>query len=193
MRIWDLYHLKKKTWKKINMENRWDVCCSPAKKLLRLRSRSKCQDAYRPLVRRDLWPLSHGRGAPQGFTMIWFGCIESLRAKDKIIEIMLLPSRWFTWSCKKGTYETCLRTQEVVVKHDCMTKWCFLSQVQPVSHLRSFSIAAAWFREDTTLHCAFSPSPAAISLEVEYCRANGISMVPRLIGQAPVIALVCEM
>ena len=60
-------------------------------------------------------------------------------------------------------------------------------------HLRSFSIAAAWFREDTTLHCAFSPSPAKISLEVEYCRANGISMVPRLIGQAPVIALVCEM
>lgn len=36
-----------------------------------------------------------------------------------------------------------------------------MGEVQPVSHLRSFSIA------------------------VEYCRANGISMVPRLIGQAP--------
>lgn len=36
-----------------------------------------------------------------------------------------------------------------------------MGEEQPVSHLRSFSIA------------------------VEYCRANGISMVPKLIGQAP--------
>lgn len=140
-------------WKK--HEKTWDVC-SPAKEL-EVCSRSKCQDAYRPLVRRDLWPLSHGRGGYRGSP--WFDLV-ALKAWEQRIRLLRLccfhPDD--SLGVAKREHIRCLRPQEVVVKHDCMTKWCFLSQVQPVSHLRSFSIAAAWFREDTTLHRAFSPS-----------------------------------
>ncbi len=40
------------------------ICCSILRALRSL-DRSQCQDAYRPLVGRGLWPLSHGRGSVQ--------------------------------------------------------------------------------------------------------------------------------
>ena len=86
MRIWDLYHLKKtwqKPWKNVRClfarkkaRNKLEVCC-----------RSKCQDAYRPLVRRDLWPLSDGRGGYRGSP--WYDLV-ALKAWEQRIRVLRL-------------------------------------------------------------------------------------------------------
>ena len=178
---------------KKTMKKPWDVCCFPAKKL-EVCSRSKCQDAYRPLVRRDLWPLSHGRG---GFRASPWYDLVALKAWEQRIRLLRLccfhPDDslgvFYTWNI----FNVCDRKKFVA---RC---WLHDKVLFFVAGTASLAFALI-FHSCSLVRWRYNPAPciqpqlpATNFAEVEYCRANGISMVPRLIGQAPVIALVCEM
>ena len=85
--IWDFLSFEKK---KMNKTMKKTVRCLFARKKTRdfaPVSRSKCQDAYRPLVRRDLWPLSHGRGGYRGSP--WYDLV-ALKAWEQRIRLLRL-------------------------------------------------------------------------------------------------------